>query len=254
MLTLSANDLLQIWEWGQGQAPLHQALVILATAYPSVPPEQLAGLPIGQRDAQLLQVRSHTFGSQLQAVATCPSCSEALEFGLAINDLTVTPIEPLTEAAPLGPRLYHWYQEDYQLTFRLPTSADLLSLSHFSPEQAQEKLLQRCLQSLKKAQTDIPTTELPTALRSSLEIHMAQQDPQADLQLNLCCPACRHQWLQLFDIVSFLWREIASAAQRLLQEVHLLASVYSWHEANILSMSPQRRNAYLQLIMEQPGQ
>jgi hypothetical protein len=60
--------------------------------------------------------------------------------------------------------------------------------------------------------------------------------------------------LQLFDIVSFLWREIASAAQRLLQEVHLLASVYSWHEANILSMSPQRRNAYLQLIMEQPGQ
>ena len=37
-------------------------------------------------------------------------------------------------------------------------------------------------------------------------------------------------------------------AQRLLMEVHLLARAYGWREADILGMSPARRNAYLQRV------
>jgi hypothetical protein len=69
-----------------------------------------------------------------------------------------------------------------------------------------------------------------------------------DVQLSLACPACKRQWETAFDIASFLWGEIHAWAQRVLREVATLARVYGWREADILSMSAGRRQAYLELI------
>jgi hypothetical protein len=77
---------------------------------------------------------------------------------------------------------------------------------------------------------------------------MVQADPQADVQLALTCPACGHQWEATFDIASFFWSEIDSWAHRILREVHTLASAYGWREADILAMSPQRRQLYLEMV------
>ena len=77
---------------------------------------------------------------------------------------------------------------------------------------------------------------------------MAEADPQADIQLALSCPACGHQWLSTFDIVSFFWSEINAWAYRILREVHILASAYGWREADILAMSPYRRQLYLEMV------
>ena len=77
---------------------------------------------------------------------------------------------------------------------------------------------------------------------------MAEVDPQADVQMDLTCPACGHQWQALFDIESFFWREISAWANRILREVHALASAYGWRESDILSMSTWRRQTYLNLI------
>jgi hypothetical protein len=285
MVALSASDLLHLWEWGQGQPPPQRALAILAAAHPAMTPQRLADLSIGQRDGWLLRVRSHTFGPQMQAVATCPACGTALEFGLPVDDITVAAPDPLAIAAPASTpdsltasppsslpeslttsfttesqaeapaalRTYTWHHEDYRVTFRLPTTADLLALGHIPPEQAQGKLLRRCLQSVRRGDSDLGPGELPGELWPPLAAHLAEQDPQADVLLNLCCPACGHQWTQLFDILSFLWSEIAVAAQRLLRDIHRLASVYGWGEAEILALGPARRSAYLQLIAEQWG-
>jgi len=46
----------------------------------------------------------------------------------------------------------------------------------------------------------------------------------------------------------FLWTEITSQARRLLHEVHLLATTYGWHEADILAMSAIRRQYYLEMV------
>ena len=50
------------------------------------------------------------------------------------------------------------------------------------------------------------------------------------------------------DIASFFWSEIHSWAQRALREVATLARAYGWREADILSMSARRRQAYLEMI------
>ena len=76
---------------------------------------------------------------------------------------------------------------------------------------------------------------------------MARADPQADVTFSITCPACGHAWQAIFDIVSFFWREVNAWSYRLLYEVHLLASAYGWREADILAMSPWRRQCYLEM-------
>jgi hypothetical protein len=89
---------------------------------------------------------------------------------------------------------------------------------------------------------------LPKAAITHLAEHIAAADPQADITLDLSCPACGHAWQVLFDIVAFLWSEITAQAQRLLLDVHQLARLYHWPESEILSMSSLRRQYYLNLV------
>ncbi len=76
---------------------------------------------------------------------------------------------------------------------------------------------------------------------------MAEQDPQAEILLDVACPACGHAWQTLLDIVDFVWREVSAGATRLLEEVHTLARAYHWREADILALSSRRRQAYLEM-------
>jgi hypothetical protein len=73
-------------------------------------------------------------------------------------------------------------------------------------------------------------------------------DPQAEIIINLCCPACNNAWQNLFDITTFLWDEIEAQAKKLLAEVHQLAFAYGWHEQHILALSTARRRYYLDRI------
>jgi len=79
---------------------------------------------------------------------------------------------------------------------------------------------------------------------------MTQADPQADVQIALCCPACEHKWQEAFDILSFLWEEIDAWVYRTLNDVHVLASAYGWSESEILAMSAWKRQAYLDLVSQ----
>ena len=64
----------------------------------------------------------------------------------------------------------------------------------------------------------------------------------------MTCPACGRFWQAAFDIASYLWSELDALAQRLLGEVHTLARAYGWREADVLSMSPWRRQFYLEMV------
>jgi hypothetical protein len=66
--------------------------------------------------------------------------------------------------------------------------------------------------------------------------------------LDFTCPGCNYQWQSLFDITAFFWQEIAAFVKRLLREVHTLAKAYGWREADILAMSHQRRQFYLEMV------
>lgn len=241
--SLSAEQLLRIWEIGQNQHPLDRALTLLAFACPDQAPVDLAGLTIGQRDHYLLTLRELTFGAQMDSYAECPHCRERLEFSLTVADIRVNTVEQL-------PRSDHQFAlEDWHLHFRLPTSLDLAAVFlDRSPEMATVHLLHRCLVQATHRGEPIAYENLPAEALSQLQQQIADADPQAEIVLDLSCPACQQGWQVLFDIGEFLWAEVRVQAKRLLQDVGLLSRVYGWREADVLAMSAIRRQHYLDLV------
>lgn len=243
MQSLSAEQIVQLWELGQGQHPLDRALTCLAMALPGRSLEDLAALSLGRRDSYLLTLRELTFGPRLNSVASCPYCQETVEFVLSIEDIRISPSDPKEE-----PSLC-WQASDTQVKFRLPNSLDLAAtLGLETIESAREALLERCVLAASHLGQATTVAQLPPVVRNELGQAITQADPQADIKLDLSCPACSHSWQLVFDIGEFLWAEITTTAQRLLLDIHRLASAYKWREADILGMSNQRRQYYLNLV------
>jgi len=247
---LSASDLLGILERGRDAAPAQQALTLLEIAFPDASIRDLSRLTIGQRDGCLLRLRELTFGSQLKGLADCPNCHERLELVFELSDLYVrnalfmdgATIEPIQAE-------YSFHMNTYEVTYRLPTNADLMTLStQQEPTQVSEFILEACLVSVHKDDASIKASDLPPDVLNALVEKIEQADPLANLTLAARCPACEHTWQIVFDVVSYLWTEVNTWATRLLREVHILASAYGWREADILAMSAWRRQRYLEMI------
>lgn len=241
-LTPTASQLLALWEQGRSQTPVQRAFSLLALAAPDRAPEELARYSIGRRDRELLDLRERLFGSRLAAAATCPACAQEIELDFAVADVRSPAVPDTNELNSL--RL-----EDYELNFRLPTCEDLAALTPgASAREGRSQLLQRCVTGTRTTEQASPMAVLPEKVIAAVSERMAQLDPQGDIQLSLACPKCSHEWLSPLDIVSYLWREIHAWAGRTLNEIHLIASAYGWREADILALSPRRRQTYQELI------
>jgi hypothetical protein len=226
MRALSATELLSVWESGSSQIPLRRALTILAAACPEASADSLADLSVGRRDARLLALREKMFGPELTGITDCPECAEKIELSFKCSDIHQREENELpTELAVQS--------NGRDVRFRLPTTADLMAVN------SSEQLLERCL--LDRG-NHLTKDVLPAVVDK-----MSSVDPMADIHFVLKCPNCAHKWEAAFDIVAFLWREISAAATRLLREIHTLASAYGWTEPEILSLSPARRRAYLEM-------
>ncbi|MGC1310455.1 MAG: phage baseplate protein [Phormidesmis sp.] len=237
---LSAEQMVRLWEIGQRQRPIDRALTFLLFGCRGASWETLAGLSIGQRDASLLLLRERTFGPRLDSLATCPACQEKLEFTLSTIDLRVeqgrTPV-------------HHFQSEGLSIQFRLPNSTDLAAIAPVSdPAAARQKLARRCVLQAHEGDQALDFEVLPERAIAQLNQQLIAADPQAEILLDLTCPACGHQWQTLFDIARYFWTELAAQAQRLLSEVHQLATAYGWREADILALSSTRRQYYLELV------
>ncbi|SRR5258706_2124952 len=244
----SAAELLAVWERARAQPMTTQALMLLEAASPGVSWEDLAKLSVGQRDARLLALREVLFGSRLTGLTSCPRCRQQLEIGIQSADIQAdgdqTDLELLSATSG-----------GYLARFRLPNSEDLTAIAgrEDQPDEAAtvRKLLSRCLVELRRngrLQRLDPSRALPPALIEAIAAEMEKADPQANVQIPLDCADCGNRWLSAFDIVYFLWSEIDNWAKRLLREVCALASAFGWRESDILAMTAQRRQLYLQMI------
>ncbi len=249
MHTLSAQEILRIWEIGSGQHPVDRALTILAAAFQQAPRDALACLSVGQRDSRLLDVRKLTFGTHLASFNECMKCQERLEFEFDVDDIRVAP------GAECMDQEHTVMCGGYELHFRLPTSLDLAAIAGCSDVTAARILLvRRCVLRVIQdgAEVDVGKSDgmpaLSEAVIVALAAQMASCDPQAEVEIDLTCPACGLRWPVIFDIVPFLWTEICVQARRLLGEVHTLAWAYGWSEADILSLSATRRHFYLEMV------
>ena len=223
---------------------IERALTLLAAACPDITWEGLAHLAIGQRDALLLTLREWTFGPQLAGLGTCPGCQERLELACRVDDLRVAPAGEVEEVLSL-------HVAGYEVRFRLPNSLDLAAVaSQADVATIRRRMLDRCLLTALYQSAQQSSDQLPGEVVEAIAERMAQADPQADIQLLLACSQCGQQWQAAFDIESFFWSEINAWANRTLHEVHTLALRYGWREADILAMSPWRRQFYLNMVSE----
>ena len=231
--------------WADANSARRRALTLLAAARGETTPEYTAQLSIGQRDAFADPAgvdvwRSFRRAGHLSRLRRAFGASH--RGGGSLKRLR----PPEAETQPL-----ELVADDCAVHFRLPNSEDLAALVGCADvAMAHSLLIRRCVVQASRAGRPILSAELPVEVLDQLVQRMAACDPQAEVLLNLYCPACGYAWQLVFDIVEFLWSEICTQAQRMLRDVHTLARAYGWREADILSMSALRRQFYLNMVMQ----
>jgi len=240
--SLNPETLLTAWEEAAPESPVRRALILLARVWPHRSPQQWADAPIGVRDASLISLQEALFGSRLDTTAVCPNCGERLELTFGTKD--ISDAQPALEAA--GP--LHVETDGCRIEFRVPNSMDLIAITDSGSADPRALLLRRCILSAHRGDSEVEFGTLAPGALTAVVNAMAAADPQAEIRIETECVACSHRWPVLFDIVPYLWSEVEDWACRLLNDVHSLASAYGWSERDILSLSPQRRRHYLDLV------
>lgn len=241
MAQWSAAEMLAVWERGAAQDWPRRGLTLLTAWPPAAEVADHAALTVGERDAWLFQLRGQLFGAPMACTAECPACAAPLQFELDAGQFSQPPAggdEPFEVVL----------QERFHIRLRRLTSADLLAVGRVGSVAAMRRmLLERAVCEVFVDGNPITVAALPEEIIGVLGEQLAQRDG-AELLLELRCAACGHGWSQPFDILTFLWSELARHAKRLLQEVHTLAWAYGWSEGDILAMSPARRQVYLEWV------
>ncbi len=247
MGTLSARDLLWVWEQAERRSPAGRAPLLLAAACPELPDDALAGLPLGRREARLLSLYEETFGPELELATPCPHCGETLEVDVCLEDLRIERSDALAGPAEIEPMEID--EDGLRLLCRPLNSADLDAAAACTDAVAARRLLAgRCVLAAARGGVAVEPSELTAAEMEILSRALSALDPEAEILLDLACPDCGHRWQSLLDATECLWSEIDAAARRLLREVHSLASAYGWPEGDILAMSARRRRRYLEIL------
>ena len=243
MEALSDARVVDVWERGKRRDPIGRALTLLAAARPDLAAHELARVDVFQRDRALMALRAATFGARLPGYADCPECHERLEF-----ELDGVQAAPLALAGGGGPTEV---ELESGARFRLPTSEDLaaVSSSGAGADEAVHLLVERCLQPrvVPPAADGRPMTAQPLPLGEVERALVAfAEAADVDVRLDFTCVACGHRWIESLDVAHYLWEEIDERAERVLDDVHVLASWYGWSEHEILALGETRRCAYLE--------
>lgn len=200
--------------------------------------EIIRRLTEGDRIALILHIRRMTFGDKLQCVLSCSNCKEGISLDLSILDLLQPSIpDPSSE--------YVVNVENFTLKIRPVTGADLEYLFDNGDESnTVEQLMRSCIISSDPPLPEKLTDDFIATISSRLE----ELDPQADLVLDMVCPACQHSFQTPFNAEDFIFGEISTRQSQLEREVHWLAFNYHWSEDSILSLPLKKRKRYVDLI------
>lgn len=237
--------ILNAWEHADGLSPTAQARALL-DAEPGLDDAPLDRLSTGTRNRRLLELRVRLFGPQLSSVVACPQCGEQLEFDLMVGELLpgglVCP-EIDTQA------VHEVWDGDLHLTFRLPTLEEVSAASATGElEDARRHLRRTSLLRAEQAGVELNPQADASQVWTLLDRELEALDPLANLELSLSCPDCGHPWAAPFDVAGYVWSEVRAWGEATLLDVHVLALAYGWPEADILALSPVRRQRYLDLL------
>lgn len=189
--------------------------------------QALSDWTLMKRRQGLLAISVATNGAMREIMVDCvaPECGARL--GLNV-DLTALSADWQVDRVPLP---------GSDLALRLPTSTDLAVVAGQGEAALAEHLLLG------------PAPNWPD-WREEADAALAEADPLGDLELKSTCPECGAPIAHSFAIEPYLVAELAGEAERLVDEVHVLAMAYHWSEPEILALPPLRRLHYIDRIRE----
>ena len=231
MRPLQGEILLKAWERCTQQPVPVRALTLLEASQPEWKTEDLAELPLAERNRLLLQLRAITFGHKVEGFAVCEHCSAELEFVMDAREIAarLSPAEPQT-----------WIERDRELCMRPANTNDVLAcMAAKNESDAHRILLSRTTGWNDHSNED------------ALEDLMRRFDAinaSSEIQLALRCAGCSETCKFDLDIAQFLDRKTDIAARRLFADIHRLATAYGWSEHSIAEMSSRRRANYLAML------
>ena len=202
-------------------------------------------LLVGDRDFLILQLRRLTLGDQVSAVVTCPACNGSLDMDFRLSEVPVEPRPQISQDYTVVAERSG--RPGRAIRFRLPTGADQEAVLGTDLPAAETKLLDACV-------LDDGGQSLTDEERAMVMAEMEKVAPQVDLELELVCPECGHQFISPCDLTALFFDEMRIQGRQLLREVHSLAFYYHWSEQDILRMTRGRRRAYLGLLREAMSQ
>jgi hypothetical protein len=215
---------------------------------PAPAPDDVRELAVGDRDRIVLALRARLLGDELECVCSC-ACGETLELTVSVGGLLggiddePAPLE-IEATAPSGARV----------RVRAASGADHERAARRAledPDAAGRELVERCV--LEVRGPDGAACALDDELLDLASGLLEELDPGAEIVLCGICPACGESVAAVLDPGAFLWTELEQWRTRLELEVHVLASVYHWSEADIVALDPTRRARYIELVDEYAG-
>lgn len=233
--------MLRLWDAAAALHPIDRTLALLRAGATEVPLDVLAALPIGERERCAAALRIATFGLAAEGANDCPACGLTHQIDPPLAEILAA---PSVEAEPWTVTL-----RGFELVVRVLNSRDQAAITHCgSSGEAHLMLLGRCVLSATRDAVAVDAGSLPDDVLAALGEALAERDAFAETLITLRCAGCDHAWTVAFDAGEFLWAEVVMRARRLLCEVDRLARSYHWSEAEVLAMSAQRRQAYLDLV------
>jgi hypothetical protein len=197
-------------------------------------------LPLADLDAFFLFLRQSHFGDLLRGEAVCPSegCHQRIDISFTIGDY-LEHYRPRRPAEVESAEQPGWFRlRGTDATFRLPRPADLIAVR--GSQDPEGDLADRCV---------MPEGRRGALLRR-IQRAMSAMAPNLCQELDARCPECRAEIRLRFDPQDYTLRELQQEAASVHEEVDVLASIYHWHEADILALPRRRRSLYVEMAIE----
>jgi hypothetical protein len=119
----------------------------------------------------------------------------------------------------------------------VPTGRDELDAADFEQNEAESLLLNRCAEG----------GAWPGGAGAFQEM-LDEVAPLIDLELTASCAECGYPHTIQFDIQSYLLGALLGERNRLIKEIHRVATAYGWCLDDILSLTRSERRQLVELI------
>lgn len=232
---MQPKQILDIWDTCISKDQLFKGATLATLAFPQSEFSTIMEWSIDKRDTVLFHIRRALFGNQFTNIAHCPQCSQKLEWEFSYQQLQIPSILDIKDNVEIPLNI-----TGTKMLVRLPTSIDV-KLNN------ENEILNNCILNHSDLKDKINANKLPD-FNTKINDAFAANCHASNISYQLQCVDCSHNWQGIFDILSYLWKEIDQWAKGFLQQISLLAKNYGWSELEIINMSQNRRNHYLQLI------